>query len=178
MKLNAYVAAAALLAAGCASYSWKASVPEDMRTVDVPVFRNESSVTELGGEMSAQVARELQREGTFRIARPDDAAVEVQGLVKKASAALGGGNMKTGEYLKGLKEHGMHSRTLFYRIRKDGDGLSAGRRYSCIRVSDDSDYHRAALQGIGASYYLLIQCSYGSPSRVQIHQGRRCSCRC
>ena len=55
--MNACIAAAALFAAGCASYSWKASVPEDMRTVDVPVFRNESSVTELGGEMSAHVSR-------------------------------------------------------------------------------------------------------------------------
>ena len=31
-----------------------------------------------------------------------------------------GADMKSGEYLKGQKEHDFGSRTLFYRIRKDG----------------------------------------------------------
>lgn len=101
MKLNACIAAAAILAAGCASYSWKSSVPEDMRTVDVPVFRNESSVTELGGEMSQQVARELQREGTFRLST--EPALEVQGVVKSVSTMSRGldrmNATRNGEYV-------------------------------------------------------------------------------
>lgn len=99
--MNACIAAAALFAAGCASYSWKASVPEDMRTVDVPVFRNESSVTELGGEMSAQVARELQREGTFTLST--EPAIEVQGVVKSVTTMSRGldrmNATRNGEYV-------------------------------------------------------------------------------
>ena len=36
------------LCAGCASYTWRSSVPSGMRTVSVPTFRNETDVTELG----------------------------------------------------------------------------------------------------------------------------------
>ena len=87
----------ALAAAGCrTSYSWRSGVPADMRTVAVPTFRNESDVTELGSLATQQVLREFQREGTFRIARPDDAAIEIQGVVRNADLSLGGGNRKTG----------------------------------------------------------------------------------
>jgi hypothetical protein len=98
MKKLAFAAVVSALAlAGCrTSYTWTSSVPADMRTVAVPTFRNESDVTELGAVATQQVLREFQREGTFRIARPDDAAVEVQGLVKMASASMSGGNLKTG----------------------------------------------------------------------------------
>jgi len=93
--------AAALLACGCSSYSWKASVPEDMRTVDVPVFRNESSVTSFGGEVSRQVARELQREGTFKLST--DPALEVQGVVKSVTTMSRGldrmNTSRGGEYV-------------------------------------------------------------------------------
>ncbi len=72
----------AALAGGCASYSWRPNAPEDMRSVCVPVFRNESSVTQLGSETAKQISREFQREGTFKLARPGSAAIEVQGIVK------------------------------------------------------------------------------------------------
>ena len=72
-----------------------------MRTVDVPVFRNESSVTEFGGEMSAQLARELQREGTFRLST--EPALEVQGVVKSVSTMSRGldrlNATRNGEYV-------------------------------------------------------------------------------
>ena len=84
--LPALLAAFAL--AGCASYRWTSPVPENMRTVSVPTFRNESDLVEIGAVATRQVLREFQREGTFRIASPDDAAVEVQGVVKTASAGL------------------------------------------------------------------------------------------
>ena len=83
-RLFALAFAAAALA-GCA-YRWTSPVPADMRTVSVPTFRNESDVVELGAAATRQVLREFQREGTFRIAMPGDAALEIQGTVKSASA--------------------------------------------------------------------------------------------
>ena len=74
---------------GCATdYAWKPSVPEAMRTVSVPTFRNESEVVELGALASRQLLREFQREGTFRVRTVGDAALEIQGVVKSASCAM------------------------------------------------------------------------------------------
>ena len=76
----------ALCIAGCGtSYSWRSSVPEEMRTVSVPTFRNESEVNELGAVATRQILREFQREGTFRIRTTGDAALEIQGVIKSAS---------------------------------------------------------------------------------------------
>ena len=76
----------ALCIAGCGtSYSWRSGVPEEMRTVSVPTFRNESDVSELGAMATRQILREFQREGTFKIRMAGDAALEVQGVVKSAS---------------------------------------------------------------------------------------------
>lgn len=81
----AALCAALVAMAGCAGYSWKSAVPEEMRTVAVPTFRNESHVTGLGLAVAKQVRREFQREGTFRLAELEDCAVEVQGVVKSSS---------------------------------------------------------------------------------------------
>lgn len=83
--VRAALCAALVAAAGCAGYSWKSAVPEEMRSVAVPVFRNESNVTGLGVEVAKQVRREFQREGTFRLADIADCAVEVQGVVKSST---------------------------------------------------------------------------------------------
>lgn len=86
----------ALVGSGCAtSYAWKPQVPATMRTVYVPSFRNESVVMELGALTTRQVAREFQREGTFRLATADDAALEIQGVVKSVSAGSVGYNRRT-----------------------------------------------------------------------------------
>ena len=85
---------------GCSSYSWRPSVPETYRTVSVPTFRNESDVTELGSVMTTQVLREFQREGTFKIRREGDAALEVQGIVKQAGSASGGYDRRAGLRLR------------------------------------------------------------------------------
>jgi len=83
-----FVLAAVAALTGCVSgYSWRSSVPKDLRTVSVPTFRNESEVAELGAVSARQVLREFQREGTFKIMNQGDAALEVQGVVKKASSA-------------------------------------------------------------------------------------------
>ena len=74
---------------GCATdYAWKPSVPEAMRTVSVPTFRNESEVVELGALASRQLLREFQREGTFRVRTVGDAALEIQGVVKSANCGM------------------------------------------------------------------------------------------
>ena len=86
MKKILPIALAAFALAGCAGYRWTSPVPSDMRTVSVPTFRNESDVVELGAVATRQVLREFQREGTFKIASADDAAVEVQGVIKSVSA--------------------------------------------------------------------------------------------
>jgi len=88
MKKILPIVLATFALAGCASYRWTSPVPSDMRTVSVPTFRNESDVVEIGAVATRQLLREFQREGTFKIASSDDAAIEVQGVVKSASAAL------------------------------------------------------------------------------------------
>ena len=85
------------MAAGCASsYSWRPNVPEKFRTVSVPEFRNESQLNELGATMTRQMLREFQREGTFKIKRAGDAALEIQGTVKQVSSSSGGYNRRIG----------------------------------------------------------------------------------
>ena len=82
---------------GCTSgYVWRPQVPESLRTVSVPTFRNESDVQGLGSAMARQVLREFQREGTFSVAHPDDAAYEVQGIVKSAGCMAGGYDRRSG----------------------------------------------------------------------------------
>ena len=85
MKKILPIVIAALALAGCANYRWTSPVPADMQTVTVPTFRNESNVLELGAVATRQVLREFQREGTFKIASADDAAIEVQGVIKAAT---------------------------------------------------------------------------------------------
>lgn len=81
---------------GCASYRWTSDVPQKMRTVSVPTFRNESDVQGLGSAMARQVLREFQREGTFSIKTAGDAALEIQGIVKGASASSSGYDRHSG----------------------------------------------------------------------------------
>ena len=87
MKKLLLIFGACLLMAGCASvYSWRSKVPEEMRSVAVSTFRNESSMPELGAVAARQVLREFQREGTFKIGRVGETAVEIQGVVKSCTA--------------------------------------------------------------------------------------------
>jgi len=82
--------------AGCSSYKWRPTVAEGFRTVSVPVFRNESNVQALGSTMSTQLLREFQREGTFKIRRVGDAALEIQGVVKSAGSGAAGYDRRSG----------------------------------------------------------------------------------
>ena len=82
---------------GCATrYGWRSSVPEGMRTVSVPTFRNESEVSELGSLATRQLLREFQREGTFKIRMTGDAALEIQGVVKSVTSLLSAYDRRSG----------------------------------------------------------------------------------
>ena len=100
LVLGAWRLALAVFAAGVcgcsSSYSWRSSVPESARTVNVPTFRNESNVSEVGALASRQLLREFQREGTFKVRMSGDAAVEVQGVIKSVSPALAAYNRRQG----------------------------------------------------------------------------------
>lgn len=88
MKIR-FVLIALCAMCGCATdYSWKPSVPEAVRTVSVPTFRNESEVNEFGAVATRQLLREFQREGTFKIRTAGDAALEIQGVVKSAGCGM------------------------------------------------------------------------------------------
>ena len=75
----------ALAISGCTSYRWTSDVPEELRTIAVPVFENRTSSAELGPIVTQYTLREFQREGTFSIRRSGNSALEVQGTIVKAS---------------------------------------------------------------------------------------------
>ena len=91
------VLAAALAAlCGCgANYEWRSHVPADRRLISVPTFRNESGLQEMGAAATRQLLREIQREGSFTVASPDEAKVEVQGVVKSVTAGSVAYNRRT-----------------------------------------------------------------------------------
>lgn len=122
----ALIAAAALIS-GCAAYTWKPQVPQDMRTVAVPTFRNESSVTGLAAEITRQTLREFQREGTFAIRNAGDAALEVQGIVRDSSSHAVAYGRKSGER---QREYRLKATALVSFIdKKSGKVLADNREY-------------------------------------------------
>ena len=130
MKTVVRIAVSSLLAlaAGCGAYRWRTDVPADMRTVSVPVFRNEGNLTGLGGEVARQVLRELEREGTFRIAAGGEAAVEVQGSVSSASPKVVAYERKTGAR---NREHALSATAkVSFVDRRAGRVLVEDRRYT------------------------------------------------
>lgn len=96
------VSIAAMLFSGCAGYQWGTSVPKAYRKVSVPVFENLTAVSELGPIVTQCTLREFQREGSFGIVRPEDAAIEVQGVLRGMSregvAYNRGEGMRASEY--------------------------------------------------------------------------------
>jgi hypothetical protein len=80
-----FAAAAVMIVSGCAGYRWGTSVPEEYRKLAVPVFENLTHVSEIGPIVTQYTLREFQREGSFRIVRPADAAIEIQGVLRSAT---------------------------------------------------------------------------------------------
>ncbi len=91
-----------LILCGCANYRWTSRVPEEIRTVAVPVFENRTQAAELGPIVTQYTLREFQREGTFSIRRAGASSIEVQGAIVKAErspiAYARGYGMRAGEY--------------------------------------------------------------------------------
>lgn len=80
---------AALLAAGCATYHFGSKVPDELRTIAVPVFENASGYPEIDAVVTEYVLREVQREGTFKIKRIDSASLKLLGkLVRSDISAI------------------------------------------------------------------------------------------
>ncbi len=75
--------AALLLTNGCASYKFGSSVPEELRTIAVPVFENASGYPEIDAVVTQYVLREFQREGTFKLSPLDSASLKVLGKLVK-----------------------------------------------------------------------------------------------
>ena len=121
-------AAAAAALCGCASrYSWRPDVPEEMRTVAVPTFRNESDVQEMGAVAARQVLREVQREGTFKVRPVEDAALEVQGVALSAWAENVAYDRRSGLRTSGYEMTGQFSVSVI--DRRAGKVLVDNRSY-------------------------------------------------
>jgi hypothetical protein len=75
---------ALLFAAGCSTYRFGSSVPEELRTIAVPVFENASGFPEIDATVTQYVLRELQREGTFKISSMDSASLKLLGKLVKS----------------------------------------------------------------------------------------------
>lgn len=86
MVLKVLAGMVLLFQAGCASYTFRSSVPEEMRTIAVPVFENSSGFPELDAVVTQAILREIQREGTFQIARVEDASLVLHGKLLKSKA--------------------------------------------------------------------------------------------
>ena len=87
---------------GCGTdYAWRSSIPQDMRTVSVPTFRNESDMQEAGAVAARQVLREFQREGTFSVRGSDDAALQIQGTITSVSGGVAAYDRRHGLRLGG-----------------------------------------------------------------------------
>ena len=102
LAVSCWLLAVSAAVCGCSSsYSWRSSVPEEVRTVSVPTFRNESNVSEFGAVATRQLLREFQREGTFRIRTTGDSAIEVQGVIKSVSPLLTAYDRRSGGRIAG-----------------------------------------------------------------------------
>ena len=144
---------AAALLSGCAGYTWGTSVPKEYRKVSVPVFENMTMVSEIGPIVTQYTLREFQREGSFKIVRPEDAVIEVQGVLRSMTrsgiAYERGEGMRASEYRYAivadvtfvdkkngkvlLERKGIKGETTFL----TNDDLLTGQRNASFRVADD-----------------------------------------
>jgi TolB-like protein len=70
-----------MLLAGCANYHLGSAIPQEKRTIAVPVFVNSSGQPEIEVLATQAVLSEFRRDGTLRIADREDAALELVGRV-------------------------------------------------------------------------------------------------
>lgn len=130
--------------AGCSSYKWKSSVPKEKRSVFVPVFRNDSEVTELGNVITRQVLREFQREGTFQISTPEDCALEIQGIISSTSLRRVNSSLRDNSNRRTERRFSAEVVVSFI-DKKSGEVLVNNRRYTG-RTTFYGDYDVLTLQ--------------------------------
>jgi hypothetical protein len=61
----------------CGTYHVTSGVPEELRTISVPVFENKTGFPEFGAIATQYTLREFQREGTFKIAPLESASFKL-----------------------------------------------------------------------------------------------------
>lgn len=66
-----------LLLSSCGSYHVTSGVPEEVRTLSIPVFENKTGFPEFGAIATQYTLREIQREGTFKIAPLESASYKL-----------------------------------------------------------------------------------------------------
>ncbi len=66
-----------LLMSGCGTYRATSGVPAELRTVAVPVFENKTGYPEFGAIATQHTLREIQREGSFKIAPLESASLKL-----------------------------------------------------------------------------------------------------
>ena len=145
--------ACAAFLTGCAGYTWGTSVPKEYRKVSVPVFENMTTVSEIGPIVTQYTLREFQREGSFKIVRPEDAVIEVQGVLRsmhrEGVAYDRGQGMRASEYRDVivadvtfvdkksgkvlLEKKGIKGETTFL----TNNDLLTGQRNASFRIADD-----------------------------------------
>jgi hypothetical protein len=65
------------LLSGCGTYHVTSSVPEELRTISVPIFENKTGYPEFGAIATQYTLREIQREGTLQIAPLESASLKL-----------------------------------------------------------------------------------------------------
>lgn len=66
-----------LLMSGCGTYHATSGVPAELRTVAVPVFENKTGYPEFGAIATQHTLREIQREGSLKIAALETASLKL-----------------------------------------------------------------------------------------------------
>jgi Lipopolysaccharide-assembly len=66
-----------VLLSSCGTYHVTSGVPEEIRTISVPVFENKTGFPEVGAIATQYTLREIQREGTFKIAPLDSSSFKL-----------------------------------------------------------------------------------------------------
>ena len=73
LPLGVLLAAITIGSGGCAGYQLGSTLPDDIKTVSVPVFLNETKEPLLETPTTQATVSEFQREGTLRVRKQDQA---------------------------------------------------------------------------------------------------------
>ena len=66
-----------VLLSGCGTYHVTSAIPDELRTISVPVFENKTGYPEFGAIVTQYTLREIQREGTLKIAPLESASLKL-----------------------------------------------------------------------------------------------------